>query len=334
MTKGEIIQMKEGLFLETSAQICRLSGVRKSEERVAKILKDYFSNPSESNLGCQLITSTVVYTEFLSTRIKDILLIRDMVKEEYLDKDRFELRLHEIDESLTVYPKIRGNRAQRAFAVTAALKKKFGGYKKIETKRLVLFLDTIARDIAFRDFFEIRIEGKKVKIEQDGPCYLKEIGCLTKDPLQEDCNVNNNYKCRYNLDFSNAHKNGHGDKCLVTDSPITQCQEDPKKYCFIEKFFNRRRVKENLELLKTAAGEGKFSSAFRNKSKNKKWLEYLQEVDFTKNDFAIRGQNCWRYFFDMLIFLQCLEYKGILSKDPDFGELGKAIGRNDIWVSF
>jgi len=335
MTTGEKNQEKKRLFLETTSQISRLSGIPEKEERVNKIIKKYVENHSESNQECKLITSTVVYAEFLNTAVMDILLVRDLVKEKFLDKNRFYLSLHEIDESLGGYHKIKGKRLQRIFAVTAMLNRKFGGFQSIETRRVIRFLDTRARDLAFKDFFEIRIGGQKIKIEEDSPCYLKEIGCLTKDPLQEGCGLKNNFECRHKIDVSYSIKNDHDDKCLVIGSPITKCREKPREYCDIEKFFNKSDVKKNLDLLKIVEKQGKISSKFRNKSnKNKKWLECFKKWDFTKNEFEFRGQNCWRYFFDMLILLQCPDDAAILSIDRDFEELGKAIGRPDILVTF
>ena len=334
MITGEKKQGKKRLFLETTAQICRLSGVPGVEERVNKILKQYVENHSKSNQECKLITSTVVYAQFLTTVVKDILLIRDLVKEEFLDKNRFDLSLHEIDKSLSVYPKIQGKRAKRIFAVTGMLNMEFIGFESIETRRVIRFLDTTARNLAFKDFFEIRIGGKRIKIEEDSPCYLNEIGCLTRDPLQEECSMKNKGECRHKIDVPYFRNNDHDDKCLVIDSSITKCQGKPREYCDIEKFFRKKDVLKNLELLKIAVNENNFSSKFRNKTKNKKWLACFKEWDFTKNEFEFRGQNCWRYFFDILIVLQCPDDAAILSNDPDFGELGKAIGRNDIWVSF
>jgi hypothetical protein len=275
-----------------------------------------------------------VYAEFLSITVKDILVVRDLVKEKFLDNNKFRMRLAEISESLSVHPKIRGKRAQRIFAVTAALNRKFQGLKSIETRRVIRFLDKKARVLAFRDFFLIRIDGQRIKIEENNPCYLKEIGCLTKDPLQEDCNTKNGYECRHKIDVPDVKENGHGDKCLVTDAPITKCSENPGKYCRIEKFFNKSDIKKNLDLLKIAVEGKKFSSEFRKKSKNKKWLACFNEWDFTKGKFEFRRRSCWRPFFDMLMLLQCPDDAAILSNDPDFGELGKAIGKNNIWVSF
>lgn len=330
----ENIHGKERLFLETTAQVYRLSGVSESRERVDKILRQYFETHSENNPGCKLITSTVVYAEFLSITVKDILVVRDLVKEKFLDKNIFRINLDEIDDSLSVYPKIRGKRAQRIFAVMAALNRKFRGFKSIETKRVIRFLDKKARKLAFKDFFEIRLGGKVIKIEDNSPCYLKEIGCLTKDPLQKDCNTKNGYKCRHKIDVPNGNKDGHGDKCLVTDSPITKCRENPGRYCDINEFFNKSDIKKNLELLKSSVKGLKFSADFRKKPKNRKWLKGFNAWDFTKGKFEFRGQNCWSPFFDMVMLLQCPDDAAILSNDPDFGELGKAIGRDDIWVPF
>jgi hypothetical protein len=330
----EKIHGKERLFLETTAQVYRLSGVMESRERVDKILRQYFETHSESNPGCKLITSTVVYAEFLSITVKDILVVRDLVKEKFLDKNIFRISLDEIDDSLSLYPKIRGKRAQRIFAVMAALNRKFRGFQSIETKRVIRFLDKKARKLAFKDFFEIRLGGEVIKIEENSPYYLKEIGCLTKDPLQEDCNTKNGYECRHKIDVPNGNKDGHGDKCLVYDSPITKCRENPGRYCDINEFFNKSDIKKNLELLKSSVNELKFSADFRKKSKNKKWLEGFNAWDFTKGKFVFRGRNCWSPFFDMIMLLQCPDDAAILSNDPDFWELGKAIGRDDIWIPF
>lgn len=334
MTTLEKKQEKGRLFLETTSQVCRLSGVPEKEESVAKILKQYFENSAESNRESKLITSTVVYAEFLSITVKDILLVRDMVKEKFLDNNRFDLSLHEIYEKLSGYPKIQGNRAKRIFAVTAALDKKFGTFKSIETRRVIRFLDKKARDLAFKEFFNIRIGRQRIKIEENSPCYLKEIGCLAQYPLQEDCNMKNGYECRHNIDVPYIKKNGHGYKCLVTGSPITKCGENPVKYCDIDKFFNKSDIKKKLELLKSSVNGLKFSVDFNNKPKNKKWLECFKEWDFTKNKFKFRGQSCWRPFFDMIILLQCPGDAVILSIDKDFDELGKAIDRDNIRVSF
>ncbi len=335
MIAEEKNQGKERVFLETTAQFYRLSGVPEKEERVNKILKQYAENHSKSNRKCKLITSTLVYAEFLSIIVRDILLVRDLVKEKFLDDNKFYLSLHEIAGSLSGYHKTRGEqRAQRILTIIAALNLRFRGFKSIETRRVIRFLNKSARDMAFRDFFLIRIYGKRIKIEENSPCYLKEIGCLTRDPLQEDCNTKNGNECRHKINVPNANKNGYGDKCLVEGSPITKCREKPRENCDIEKFFSKSDIVKNLQLLKIAVNEDNFSSKFMNKPKNKKWLECFKEWDFTKNEFKFRGQSCWSRFFDMIMLLQCPDDAAILSNDPDFGELGKAIGRNDIWVSF
>ena len=334
MSTGEKKQGKKRLFLETTAQVCRLSGVPEVEERVNKILEQYFENQSEGNRECKLLTSTVVYAEFLSTVVMDILLVRDMVKEIFLDNKRFVLRLHEIDKSIYRYPKIPKNRAKRIFAVTGMLDMEFIGSETIETRSVIRFLDTTARELAFKDFFNIRIGLQRIKIKDNSPSYLKEIGCLAQDPLQEDCNVKKGNECRHKINAPNDKKNGHGDKCLVTDAPITKCRENPGKYCKIEKFFNKSDIKKDLDLLKIAVEGNKFSSRFRKKPKNKKWLECFKKWDFYKGKFKFRKQSCWIPFFDMIMLLQCPDDAAILSNDPDFGELGKAIDRDDIWVPF
>jgi len=334
MTTVEKNQGKERLFLETTAQVCRLSGVPEEEERVNKILKKYSENYSESNRECKLITSTVVYAEFLSITVKDILLVRDMVKEKFLDNNMFVLRLHEIDKSLYKYPKIQGNRVKRIFAVTGMLDLEFIGFETIETKSVIRFLDTTARELAFKDFFNIRIGQQRIKIEEKSPCYLKDIGCLTKDPLQEDCNMKNGYECRHNINVPHIKRNDHGAKCLVADSPITKCKEKTRKNCNIEKFLSKKGIKKNLELLKIAVEGKEFSLRFRNKRKNKNWLDGLKAWDFTKGRFVFSGQSCWSPFFDMIMLLQCPSDAVILSSDKDFDELGKAIGRNNIRVPF
>lgn len=325
---------KRRLFLETTAQICRLSGVPQCEERVKKGIRQFFDNHSENNRENKLITSSVVYAEFLSTTVKDIVLVRDLVKEEFLDNNKFCIKLSEIHESLSEYPKIRGNRAQRIFAVTAMLDRKFRDFNSIETKRIIRFLDNTARNLAFTDFFHIKIDRKTIKIKKDNHSYLKKIGCLKKNPLQKDCNAKNGNECRHKIDVINGKKNFHDDKCLVNKSKITKCQKKSSRYCYIERFFKKNDIKKNIALLKTAANGNSFSSKFRNKSKNKRWLECVEKWDFTKNEFEFRGRKCWSYFFDMLILLECPDDAAILSKDPDFGELGKAIGRNGIWVQF
>lgn len=335
MTTVEKSQGKECLFLETSAQICRLSGVPEKEESVIKILKQYFKNPPKSNRICNPITSTVVYAEFLSTIVRDILRVRDRIKEKFLDNNKFDIKLHEIVESLSGYSKIRGDsRSNRILTIISALIRRFRVFESIDTRRVLRFLDVTARNMAFIDFFLIRIDGQRIRIEKNSPYYIKEIGCLTKDPLQEDCKMKNGYECRHNINVPYVKSNGHGNKCLVADSPITKCRENPLQYCDIEKFFNKSDIKKNLELLKIVVNKNDFSSKFRNKPKNRKWLECFKKWDFTKNKFEFRGQNCWRPFFDMIILLQCPKDAAILSNDPDFGELGKAIGRGNIWVSF
>ncbi|UCH97786.1 MAG: hypothetical protein JSV88_13295, partial [Candidatus Aminicenantes bacterium] len=128
--------------------------------------------------------------------------------------------------------------------------------------------------------------------------------------------------------------NGHGDKCLVTDSPITKCKEKPRKKCNIENFFKESDIVENLKKLKRKVAGEKISSEFLKKPKNKKWLECFKKWDFTKNEFEYRGQSCWRPFFDMIMLLQCPGDAVILSSDKDFDELGKAIDRDNIRVSF
>jgi hypothetical protein len=335
ITAVEENQEKKRLFLEITAQVCRLSGVKEKKESVTKKMKQYFENSAESNWRDKLITSTVVYAEFLSTTVRDILLVRDLVKERFLDNNKYDLKLHEVGESLSGYPKTWGDtRAARILIIIAALIRRFRGFESIETRRVIRFLDTTARNLAFNDFFLIRIDGQRIKIEENSPSYLKEIGCLTKDPLQEDCNTKNGYECRHKIYVPDVKKNGHGDKCLVANSPITKCKEEPRENCNIERFFGKKGIKKNLELLKKAVEEKKFSLKFRNKRKNKKWLACFKEWDFTKNEFAFRGQNCWRPFFDMIILLQCPADAAILSSDKDFDELGKAIGRDTIRVSF
>lgn len=325
---------KKKLFLETTAQIGRLSGANEKRQRINKILIRTFKTDDSRN---KFITSEIVYCEFLNTVVKDILIIRNLIFNEFLQKKQFILNLSEIDEQIADSNDFDIRiRAQRLFKVTGAIKKRFPKSNEIETKRIITFLNSLARDLGVREFFDIRVNGRRAKIKTPSPNYLTEIYCLNGFPFQECFQLDGNGK--FLIEYYENLKNDNGDAIVISNKTVTtKCCKSPIEYCAFEEFFNKKEVSERLKKLIAESKKQKpFSSAFRKKEKNKKWIELIQNsnLDDYLKDFKYRGKECCHYFFDMIIALQCPDDAYILSNDKDFNELGKVIKRLDLVLNF
>ena len=340
---GNIKEEKKKLFLETTSQIARLLGLNKKRRKVHEIIGNVLNCDNDNN---KLFTSEIVYCEFLNTLVKDVLIIRNLIFNEFLQKKIFILNLSEIDDHIFDSKDYNIKfRSKRLFGVTSALKRRFPKSDTIETKRVINFLNSFARDLAIRDFFNIRIDEKnRVKINKNSPNYLNEISCLSELPFQEGFQMDNNGKY-FLQNYQNLKDENGNNICISNETTTAKCDKNPIEDCGIEDFFKKEGISQKLKKLIDESKKGlmdeskkqkPFSSKFRNKDKNKKWIELMQDsiLDDFITEFKYRGKECHRYFFDMLIALQCPEDARILSNDKDYDELGKVIGRSDLLLNF
>ena len=107
-------------FFETSAQIKRL--VNNDYRRA---LNRFIANTIDET-PTDFYSSNIVYREFLNTIVTDILIIRDIIKSDFFEKNIFKIKIYEIDQAISeknqFFP---ANRLKRFYAISSSIQKHF-----------------------------------------------------------------------------------------------------------------------------------------------------------------------------------------------------------------
>jgi hypothetical protein len=317
---------KDGAFLDVTAQICRLLGDGDSRQSMKTVLKKFL----KAAKGKQLLTSSVVYAQFLDTLVKDIIRLRDLLKKHFLDRMEFKLSLKNLKAiakeadfpELTEAGKL--SLRKRLQLLCETLEAKYSDGTSVETKRVLRFLDSYARNLVYRDFLKVRIDGKPIAVKYVDP----DIECTAQEPLQIYCNNKNDRRCVLGIYFDR----GIHSKCLSGKARVINCDLGEIKCPVISKFVkgNKRASKKFILLIDEAKKNMGFDPEFR--EANEEWIDFLG--DLTSNCSNLKGSECYDYFHDVLILLLCPDNAFILSRKKYFKDLGRAIKRPDILVDF
>jgi hypothetical protein len=317
---------KNGAFLDVTAQICRLLGDEDSRQRMMTVLKKFLQAAN----GKQLLTSSVVYAQFLNTLVKDIIRLRDLVKKHFLDRMEFKLFLKDLKVIVkeTDFPGLteagKSSLGKRLELLCETIEAKYSCGKSLETKRLIRFLDSYARNLVFRDFLKVRIDSTPIDVKYVAP----DIDCTVQEPLQIDCSTKNGKHCVLGVYFD---RDGHK-KCLSGKARVINCDFGEIKCSVISKFVNGNKMasKKFVLLSDEAKKDMPFDPEFR--EANEEWIEFLSELTSDCSD--LKGSECYDYFHDVLILILCPDNAFILSRKKYFEDLGRAIKRPDILVDF
>jgi len=318
---------KKRILLDASAQFCRLLGDESSKERIITILDDFLKSSMNEK---KIITLSVVYAQFLDILVKDIIWLRDLVKEHFLGQMKFTLSLNELKEPAGkadtpgLMAEERKNLRRRLVLLCDALESKYPCGKPVETKRVLRFLDSYARDLMLRDFFRVRVNGETYKIEEIHP----EIDCTAEEPLQVECNLDEITPCLFGI-FRDFSEDGGHHRCLSKDASVTNCKSESGRCIKVIDYLNR-----NSDFKKLVAEIKHHKQPFRKEfmDEKKQWINAMKALTDDCSNF--NGDKCIECFFDMLIALQCPDDAFILTRNEGFQELKKVMGKPDFFSDF
>jgi hypothetical protein len=318
---------KSSAFLDVTAQICRLLGDRDSKQRMMTVVEEFLQAG-----GKKLLTSSVVYAQFLDTLVKDIIRLRDLVKKHFLDRMEFQLTLKDLQAIVKEadFPGLteagKSSLRKRLQLLGETLEAKYSSGTSVETKRVLRFLDSYARNLVFRDFLKMRIDGKIIAVKYVDP----DIECTAQEPLQIDCNNKKDRNCVLGIYFDR----GIHSKCLSGKARVINCDLGEITCPVIGKFVNgnakKKATKKFILLSDEAKKDLPFDQDFR--ETYEEWIEFLSEL--TSDCSNLTGSKCYEYFLDVLILILCPDNAFILSRKKSFEDLGRAINRPDILVDF
>jgi hypothetical protein len=318
------------IFLETSAQIVRLSGTR-SGDKVNKIISD------EIDKNSNFITSTIVFREFLNTLIKDILYVRDLVRDEFLAKNIFIINLAEITEKISER-RLNSSASKRIYLIIASLQRRFDSNSKVNVRKIIRFLNNNARNKVFYEFKQIANESEIIDCGDKRYKFLGQVKCLNDHPMQTECTLKNGKKCLCLLDTNrNGSKPCGENGCLDLRKPTTKCFKRGKRVesCKINKLIEKEEntLKDIIYAVKNNKINRKYISKEKNNKLEKVFLEVCDNGRINASK-VMKISVCAWYLTDIFIFLQCKKIDAIISKDKDFEELSSVTGKpiNRVWI--
>lgn len=319
------------LVLDTTAQIARMSNHRALTEQVESAVQ----RALEQEPGLRLRTTGSVYREFLRKLVTDFLAVRDLVATEFHGRGIRLITMDDVAARIESSQHFTAAAKRRARFVMETLRNRFGDDEQ-RTRPVIRFLDSEARDFRERRFFQLTLDGEEVEFGR-GEDLVDAAACLARFALSSREDEGSKCLCKIvgrgggtSLCLkASRHSEVRKDPCLDrSEYPMRCCSPDPDESCELPKLLASESAKPLLARLRAHAEEQKFSPAFA--ESRRALIQQLHQL--REQTLPFLGLSCAQNFTEVLTILECGEGARIVSYDPDFDELGRAIGAPELRV--